>query len=61
MKSVSIDLPMDYFKREPLHVTGVSRVADNDKALLVSFAWKPTDDDLRKFHDHLRAFFGARQ
>lgn len=39
---------------EPIRVTGVSRVADNDKVLLVGFDRRPTDDELRAFHDRSR-------
>jgi hypothetical protein len=34
-------------------VWGVSRVADNDQAVLVSFRRRLTDDELRDFHDAL--------
>lgn len=61
MDTINLDLPHDYFKRDPLRAIGVSRVGDNEQSLLVSFSAKPTDDDLRKLHDHLRSFFGSRQ
>jgi hypothetical protein len=32
---------------------GVSRMADNDKAVLISFERPLTDDELRQFHDAL--------
>jgi len=35
--------------------TGISRLADNDRALLISFARKPSDDELRDIHEHLQA------
>lgn len=35
-------------------VRGVSRVADNSKALLVSFDREPTDDDIRALHEGLK-------
>lgn len=38
-----------------LIVYGVSRDAENDKVLLVSFSRTPSDDDLRHVHEHLRA------
>lgn len=34
--------------------TGVSRMVDNSKALLVSFVREPTDDELRALHERLR-------
>lgn len=37
-----------------MKVQGVSRVADNEKALLVSFTRRPTDDEIRTLHDLLR-------
>jgi acetone carboxylase gamma subunit len=36
-------------------VWGISRMADNAKAILVSFVEPLTDDQLRAFHDSLRA------
>jgi hypothetical protein len=41
-------------------VTGVSRVADNDRALLVSFRGQPTDDALRALHETLKALVPER-
>ncbi len=35
----------------PLRVFGVSRMSDNDKAVLVSFNRKLTDEELRFFHE----------
>lgn len=35
---------------------GVGRMADNDKAILVSFSRPLTDDELRRFHDFIRHF-----
>jgi hypothetical protein len=35
-------------------VRGVSRVADNERALLLSMDSRPTDDDLRALYDWLR-------
>lgn len=35
-------------------IHGVSRVADNDKVLLVSFHQKPSDYELREFHELIR-------
>lgn len=39
---------------------GVSRMADNDKALLVSFRAPPTDDDLRNLHELIRSYAHER-
>lgn len=39
---------------------GVSRMADNDKALLVSFRARPTDDDLRNLHELIRSYAHER-
>jgi hypothetical protein len=36
-------------------VFGVSRVADNSRAVLLTLISKPTDDDLRAIHDRLGA------
>lgn len=36
-------------------VLGVSRVADNSRAMLVSLDREPTDDELRRLHDLLRS------
>lgn len=36
-----------------LRAYGVTRMADNDQAILVSFSRKPTDDELRALHDVL--------
>lgn len=33
---------------------GVSRMFDNEKAVLVSFDRRPTDDELRAIHERLR-------
>lgn len=38
---------------------GVGRMADNEKAVLVSFVRPLTDDELRKLHDVLRALSNA--
>lgn len=35
-------------------VNGVGRMADNDKAMLVMFERKLTDDELREFHEFIR-------
>jgi hypothetical protein len=45
-------------KSEPLHgdkvrAVGVARMQDNDRAVLVCFDRKPTDDELRDVHDTL--------
>jgi hypothetical protein len=36
----------------PLKVVGTGRVGDNDQVLMISFNRKPTDNELRAFHDH---------
>jgi hypothetical protein len=54
-KTVNLDLPHDYWKRDDLRPQGVSRLKDNPYALLVSFNRAPTDDELRSIHDYLRA------
>lgn len=38
----------------PIRVMGVSRVADNDKVLMISFNRKPTDDKIREIHEKLK-------
>lgn len=38
-----------------MKVRGVSRVADNPKAVLVTLDVEPTDGDLRRLHEVLRA------
>lgn len=37
-----------------IEVYGVSRMADNGQAVLVSFSRKLDDNDLRSLHDYLR-------
>lgn len=46
--SVKIDPPP--FPR----ASGISRVADNERALLVSFARRPSDDEMRAIHARLK-------
>jgi hypothetical protein len=41
-----------------LRVFGVSRLADNDKAVLISFSEPLTDDQLRHLHEYLREWTG---
>ena len=36
-----------------IRVVGVGRMFDNDKALLLMFGRKPTDDELRIIHDRI--------
>lgn len=38
----------------PPRVLGVSRVADNQRAILVSLDRSPTDDEMRALHDAMR-------
>lgn len=38
----------------PLRVRGVGRVADEPRALLLALNERPTDDEIRALHDHLR-------
>lgn len=33
---------------------GVSRMSDNDRAILVSFTKSLSDDEMRDFHDYIR-------
>lgn len=37
-----------------VNVMGVGRMFDNERALLVVFKGKPTDDDIRAVHERLR-------
>jgi len=37
-----------------LRVNGVGRDADNERTLIVYFDRRPTDDELRAVHEHLR-------
>jgi hypothetical protein len=37
-------------------VAGVSRVGDNEKVIAVDFDRRPTDNEMRAFHDYLRGF-----
>jgi hypothetical protein len=37
-----------------LRLWGVSRVADNEQALLLSFDRRPTDDELRALHERFK-------
>lgn len=41
---------------QPLKVRGVGRVGDEPRALLVLLNERPTDDELRSVHDHLKSF-----
>ena len=41
------------FKLVPIKCTGAGRVSDNENCLVASFNRKPTDDELRFFHDCL--------
>jgi hypothetical protein len=41
-------------------IVGISRVADNEKVLLLSLAVKPTDDDMRKIQDILRELLNPK-
>ena len=41
---------------ERANVQGVSRMADNDRAVLVSFSRFLSDDELRDLHNFLRHF-----
>ena len=49
----------DYRARQralrPPELLGISRMADNNKAILISFKESPTDDQLRALHDKLSA------
>lgn len=38
----------------PLRIRGVGRVADEPRALLLTLNERPTDDEIRVLHDHLR-------
>lgn len=42
-----------------LHVRGVTRVADEPRALLVALSDTLTDDELRAFHEFLRQWRGG--
>lgn len=41
-------------ENQALRALGVGRMADNTKAILVSFNRAPTDDELRGLHELLR-------
>jgi len=41
---------------DEIRVQGVSRMADNDKAILLSFNRAISDDELRALHEYLRDF-----
>lgn len=40
--------------QEPLRVRGVGRISEEPRALIVALSERPTDDELRSFHDHAR-------
>jgi hypothetical protein len=56
-KTINLDLPHDYFKREHLRVLGIARVAENEKVVSIALSRKPEDDELRRIHEHLKAFW----
>lgn len=39
---------------DSIKILGVGRVADNQRALLIACNQIPSDDDIRKVHEHLR-------
>ena len=39
-----------------LKVTGVFRIADNNRVLSVAFTLPPSDDELREFHNYIRTW-----
>ena len=45
--------PFDDPDRESLRVFGVTRMADNEQAVLIVFQRRPTDDELRSLHESL--------
>ncbi len=60
--TIKLDLPHDYWKRDLLRVLGVSRDAENDKALILSLSRPASDDELRDIHERLRvSTFPARE
>lgn len=40
----------------PIKVRGVGRVSDEPRAMLVLLNERPTDDELRDFHEFIRAW-----
>jgi hypothetical protein len=42
-------------------IKGVSRVADNERVILVSLSERPTDDELREIHDYLRSMMTEKE
>lgn len=55
--TISLDLPRDYWKRDHLRVIGVSRDGDNDRVIILSLSRPAEDDELRRIHEHLMAFW----
>jgi hypothetical protein len=53
-EQTTVEFPIPEWMRQPLRVRGVGRVADEPRALLVSFTDIPTDDELRAFHNYIR-------
>jgi len=39
---------------EPPKAQGISRMSDNDRAILISFDKRLTDDEFRDFHEYVR-------
>lgn len=39
---------------EPPKAQGISRMGDNDRAMLIHFSKPLTDDEMRDFHDYAR-------
>jgi hypothetical protein len=56
-RTINLDFPHDYWKRDRLRVTGVSRDAENDKSLLLSLSRPAEDDELRRIHEHLKGLW----
>lgn len=55
MKKIARDMREGVFPRKSEQkVQGISRMADNNQALLISMAVEPTDDEIRELHDYLR-------
>lgn len=53
-KTVNIDLPEDYWKRDYIRCVGVSRDAENEKVLMLALSRRPDDDEIRRIHNKLR-------
>lgn len=55
MEKIARDIRAGVFpNKSEQKVQGIGRVADNNRALLITLVVEPTDDEIRSIHDYLR-------